>query len=368
MFTAISITRILLQGVAHTKIAENPKWLGVGKEKKVLSFDFIGKSKLWFTSSAVVFILALSAIFTFGLNLGIDFKGGSLLALKFKETTTKEQITKALDDANKEIANAPATPATVTESLPPSTIDDKIIKTPEEEKFNLSSINVITSSENEFIIKTNYLTPGNHDLLLATLKNKVPAFDETRFTTIGPTIGATLLSKAIIAGFVSIIMIVIYLYFAFRKIPKEVNPWRFGASAIVTLIHDVVIIMGIFAVLGKFLGVEIDALFATAMLTLFGYSVNDRIVIFDRLRETLTHSSLDNVKEIANKALNETLARSINTSVSIALTMLAILIFGHESIFYFVLALMLGVIIASYTSIFLAAPLIVYWSDKKIEK
>ncbi len=368
MFTAISITKILLQGVANTKIAENPKLLGVGSAKKELNFDFIGKSKIWFTASATTFIIAVLAIFTFGLNLGIDFKGGSLLALKFKETVTKEQITKALEETNKEVTNKPVTTTKPAETFPSSSIKDKTIQTPSEDKFNLTSINVLTSDKDEFIIKTNYLSPINHDLLLATLKNKIPEFDETRFTTIGPTIGATLLNKAIVAGIVSIIMIVIYLYFAFRKIPKEISPWRFGASAIVTLIHDVVIIIGIFAILGKFLDVEIDALFATAMLTLFGYSVNDRIVIFDRLRETLTRNSLDNVKEIANKALNETLARSINTSISIALTMFAILFFGHASIFYFVLALMLGVVIAAYTSIFIAAPLIVYWSEKKLKK
>ncbi len=368
MFTAITITKLLLQGLASTNITNNLKLLGVSGDKKDSSFDFIGKSKIWFTTSAVAFMVALLAIFTFGLNLGIDFKGGSLMALKFKDPITKDQIFKALETTGTELNNKTTIPTKPTETLPPSTVNDKIIKTTDEEKFNLSSINIVTSAKNEFIVKTNYLTPANHELLLTTLKTKLSAFEETRFTTIGPILGETLLNKAIVAGVISIIMIVIYLYFAFRKIPKEISPWRFGASAIVTLIHDVVIIMGIFAVLGKFLDVEIDALFATAMLTLFGYSVNDRIVIFDRLRETLTTSSLDNVKEIANKALNETLARSINTSISIALTMFAILIFGHASIFYFVLALMLGVIIAGYTSIFIAAPLIVYWSDKKLKK
>lgn len=377
MFTAITITKILLYGFARTRVADNLKLLGVGEKKKELNFDFIGKSKIWFSASGIVFLTAILAIFTFGLNLGIDFKGGSLLALKFQEPATpvtQEQITTALEQVSTEAAKesaktttASATAETAT-NITPSTTDEKTLKTPEEEKLKLTSINILTSGKNEFIVKTNYLTPANHDQLLAKLKEKLPAFEETRFTTIGPTIGKTLLNKAIIAGLVSILMIVIYLYIAFRKIPKEVNPWRFGASAIVTLIHDVVIIMGIFAVLGKFLDVEMDALFATAMLTLFGYSVNDRIVIFDRLRETLTRSSLDNVKEIANKALNETLARSINTSISIALTMFAILFFGHASIFYFILALTLGVVIAGYTSVFIAAPLIVYWSTKKLQR
>lgn len=369
MFTAITITKILLQGIARTGVADNLKLLGVSGTKKELSFDFIGKSKIWFTASGIIFLLSVMSIFVFGLNLGIDFKGGSLLALKFQEPVTQEQISVALQEAGTKAAkeNSAGEDAATADikDIPPSTENETTLKAPEEARLNLSSINILTSGANEFIIKTNYLTPANHDQLLDELKAKLPAFDETRFTTIGPTIGKTLLNKAVVAAIVSIFMIVIYLYIAFRKIPKEVNPWRFGASAIVTLIHDVVIIMGIFAVLGKFMDVEMDALFATAMLTLFGYSVNDRIVIFDRLRETLTRSSLDNVKEIANKALNETLARSINTSISIALTMFAILIFGHASIFYFVLALTLGVLIAAYTSVFIAAPLIVYWSTGK---
>ncbi|MEK7547890.1 MAG: protein translocase subunit SecF [Patescibacteria group bacterium] len=368
MFTAITITKILLYGIARTKMADNLTLLGVSGKKRELSFDFIGRSKIWFGISGATFIISIVAIFAFGLNLGIDFKGGSLLAFQFQEPITKEVISTTMKDSVEKINSEKAT--IVETDVPPSTGAETQLSESKDQPstIDISTLQITESGKNEFIVKTNYLTPENHDALLAKIKEKLPKFQETRFTTIGPTLGKTLLNKAIVAGIISIIMIVIYLYIAFRKIPKEINPWRFGASAIVTLIHDVVIIIGIFAILGKFLGVEMDALFATAMLTLFGYSVNDRIVIFDRLRETLTRSSLDDVKDIANKALNETLARSINTSISIFLTMLAILLFGHASIFYFVLALTLGVLIAAYSSIFVAAPLIVYWSTKKLKR
>ncbi|MBL4694789.1 protein translocase subunit SecF, partial [Candidatus Gracilibacteria bacterium] len=177
--------------------------------------------------------------------------------------------------------------------------------------------------------------------------------------------GKTLLHKAIIAIIFALIMIVLYVAFAFRKIPKWVSPWRFGATAIVALVHDVIIVTGVFVILGQFLDVEINALFITAMLTVFGYSVNDTIVVFDKLRENLLHASNPDIEVIANKALNETLTRSLNTSASTLLALLAILFFGSPTIFYFVLALTIGTVIGTYSSIFTATPLLVWWHNKK---
>lgn len=362
MFTAITITKILLQAFIHTKLADNMKWFGV-TQKKETTFDFIGKSKVWFSVSGITFIISILAIAIFGLKFGIDFKGGSLLEFKFQEPVTTERLAAELVTIEEEI-NAGKLETTTPETTESTTESEVVIEAPETTPVDLKSAQIITSGENQLIVKTKYLEPEVHTQLLAKMKEKFPEFQETRFTTIGPTIGKSLLQKAMVAGIVSIIMIVIYLYIAFRKIPKEVNPWRFGASAVATLIHDVVIILGIFAIVGQFANFEIDALFVTAMLTIFGYSVNDRIVIFDRLRETLNRNTVDNVKEVANKALNQTLARSINTSISIVLTMAAILIFGSPSIFYFVLTLTLGVLIAAYSSVFIAAPLIVYWSTR----
>ncbi len=195
------------------------------------------------------------------------------------------------------------------------------------------------------------------------MKDRFPSVTEPRFTTIGPTIGKTLLHKAITAIAFALLMIIVYIGFAFRKIPKEVNPWRFGVTAIIALLHDVIIVTGVFAILGAFLDVELDALFITAMLTVFGYSVNDTIVIFDRIRENLIRSEgHESVGKVINKSLNQTLRRSINTSVSTLIVLVAVLIWGSPSIFYFVLALTLGTLVGTYSSIFTASPILLKWN------
>ena len=163
-------------------------------------------------------------------------------------------------------------------------------------------------------------------------------------------------------------MIILYIGFAFRKIPKEFSSWRFGASAIVALVHDVLIVTGIFVILAQFIDVEINALFITAMLTVFGYSVNDTIVVLDRLRENLINDRTSTMDQNANKALNSTFARSMNTSISTLITLIAILFFGSESVFFFVLALTLGTAIGTYSSLFIATPLLVRWHKKAAKK
>ncbi|MDA1060268.1 MAG: protein translocase subunit SecF, partial [bacterium] len=362
MFTAITITRTLLYSFVGKKIAGNLVVFGVKEKQAKAGFKFIKNSKIWFSFSGLMVAVSVIAMFTFGLNLGIDFKGGTLLEFNFEEAVTKETLVNALQEIedNKE-APTPTAAAEVEES----TEDQLVLSANKTGLLDLSGIQITESGENSFIVKTKYLTSETHDQLIAQMKEKLPKFTEPRFTTIGPVIGKTLLHKALVAMIFALIMIIVYVAFAFRKIPKEVNPWRFGASAIAALVHDVVIVTGVFVILGQFLNVEIDALFITAMLTVFGYSVNDTIVVLDRLRENLIHNSSDTLAETADKALNETLARSINTSLSTLLTLVAILLWGSPSIFYFVLALTIGTTIGTYSSIFLATPLLVRWNRKK---
>jgi preprotein translocase subunit SecF len=171
--------------------------------------------------------------------------------------------------------------------------------------------------------------------------------------------------KALIALLIALGAIVIYIAFAFRKIPRKVSPWRFGISAIIALAHDILFVVGVYAILGKFMNIEIDALFITALLTILGFSVHDTIVVFDRLRENLKNLSRDvTFKDVANQALTQTMARSLNTSISTLFTLVALLIFGSSSIYYFVLALVLGTIIGTYSSIFIASPVLVWWNNK----
>lgn len=331
MFTAIVITRSLLLGLSQTKLSENHFAFGLPKGGRAPKhFHFIKNSKIWFSISGILVTLSIIATATFGLNLGIDFKGGTLMEFNFEGDITKEQLAKELD--------------------------------------SLESVKITESEKNNFIVKSNYLTSEEHDNLISEMEKTLPKFTEPRFTTIGPVIGSTMLGKATTAVGVALVMIILYIGFAFRRVPKEVSPWRFGATAIIALLHDVIIVTGVFAVLGYYLNVEIDALFITAMLTVFGYSVNDTIVIFDRLRENLIKTSGDSIRVVTDKSLSQTLARSINTSLSTLITLIAILIWGSSSIFYFVLALTIGTAIGTYSSLFTASPILVWWNERANKK
>ena len=403
MFTAITITRTLMRGFIGKRIAENIKAFGASRERKERNLNIVGKSKLWLSISGTLVGLSIVAIAFFGLNLGIDFKGGTLLELQFSEPVTKEVLAENLVDIENQIksgdleeigetkeeeetksakkdkkaeeSSEEVTEETSEESseevteVPPKTvteIPEEVLVAeealPEEEVVDLTNIQILTSGENGYIVKTKYISSETHDQVIAKLKNTMPSFTEPRFTTIGPVLGKTMLSKAVTAIIFALIMIVIYVAIAFRKIPKEVNPWRFGVAAIAALVHDVLIVTGIFAALSYFMGVEIDTLFVTAMLTVFGYSVNDTIVIFDRLRENILHKEKDeSIDQIANKALNQTLTRSLNTSFSTLLALLSVLFLGSGSIFFFILALTLGTVFGTYSSIFTASPLLIMW-------
>lgn len=384
MFTALTITRILLQGFVGRKIAENVKAFGANPEQKERKIKFIENSKIWFTISGTLLIISIVSIFSFGLNLGIDFTGGTLLEFKFTEPVTKEVLADELKSIEEEINSGIGTNEAVpleeesTETLPPednalsgplaTTTNTQELEATQPTALDLRNIQIIPSGENSYIIKTKYLTSKNHDQIIAKMKESFPEFTEPRFNTIGPTLGASLLSKAKWAMIVALLMIILYIAFAFRKVPKEVSPWKFGAAAIAALLHDVIIVTGLFIILSQFMNVEIDALFVTAMLTVFGYSVNDTIVVFDRLRENLIHSRDESLVNTANKSLNQTLTRSINTSFSTLITLVAILILGSSSIFYFILALTAGTIVGTYSSIFTASPLLVMWNKIQMKK
>lgn len=365
MFTAITITRALLNGFIGRKIAQNLSAFGVSKKTKVANYDYIGKSKIWLGISATLVLISLIAIFSIGLNLGLDFTGGSLMEIKFTEPVTKETLATTLTEVEGKLnVGIQAETATPTEPLAGETV----ISETQSSIIDLTNIQILKSEENSYIIKTKYLTSDTHDQILDELALTLPEFTESRFTTIGPSIGKTLLSKAVTAIIITLIMIILYIAVAFRKITRQVSSWKFGAAAIAALLHDVIIVTGFFVILSKFFNVEIDALFITALLTVFGYSVNDTIVVFDRLRDNLIRSKSSSLEDNANRALNETMTRSLNTSFSTLITLVAVLLMGSSSIFYFILALTAGIVIGTYSSIFTASPLLVLWSkiaDKK---
>jgi preprotein translocase subunit SecF len=181
---------------------------------------------------------------------------------------------------------------------------------------------------------------------------------------VGPTIGNELKQKAVLAIILACVMIVIYISYSFRKVPKPASSFRFGISAIVALIHDVLVVVGLFAILGYFWHVEIDTLFVTALLTVIGFSVHDTIVVFDRIRENLPRYLSRKFEEVADISITQTLARSLNTSLTVVFVLLALLLFGGESIRWFVVALLVGIISGTYSSIFNATALLTWWEEK----
>lgn len=280
--------------------------------------------------SGALFIFAVAALVIFGLKPGNDFRSGSLLEVRFTE---KELVS-----------------AEVKTSL---------------EALNFGSLTAQKTDENGALVKLRFLTEEEHQKALEKLRtdfakdnNKVI---EIRFETIGPAVSQELRTRSLYAVVVVVIGIIIYIAYSFRRVSKPVASWKYGVVAVVALAHDVTITAGVFAVLGRYSGVEADIPFVVALLTVLGYSVNDTIVVFDRIRENIIRHSAENFSEIVNIAINQTFARSINTTLTTLLTLAALFILGGVMIKYFALALLIGIFLGAYSSIFVASPLLVEW-------
>lgn len=291
--------------------------------------NIIAKSKLWIGFSAIFMVVSVALLVMWGLRLGIDFTGGSLLEVEYG--TERPSI------------------AAVQEALAPLAI---------------GTVNIQPVGDAGHLLRFKDITEEQHRAMLEVLEAAAPgdgeAVEELRFETVGPSIGEELKDKSFQAAVVVLIIIVAYIAWAFRRVSRPVASWKYGVVAIIALFHDVLITLAVFAALGKFLNVEIDTAFVAAILTVLGYSVNDTIVVFDRIRENLPKSNEDFAGTV-NTALNQTLVRSFNTSFTTLLVLIAIFFFGGESIKYFVLALIIGIGSGTYSSIFLASPLVVEW-------
>jgi len=329
-------------------------------------YNIIQRRKIWLTLSSVVVGFAIVAIIVWGLNFGIDFTGGSLLEVKFLENRpTVNEVQEKLADL--ELGSL---------TVQPVGEDSMILRfqdTSEEKhqlvlsKLGYMDQEVLSGEENTKTqkhknTKTNYnATTTNNDVEII---NPISNIEELRFDSVGPSIGQELKRKSIYAIIAVLIAVVLYIAWAFRKVSKPVASWKFGLTAVIALFHDVMIVLGVFAVLGKFADMEINTAFVAAILTVLGYSVNDTIVVFDRVRENLPRSDED-FEGTVNISVNQTLRRSINTSLTTLLVLLSIFFFGGTSIRDFVLALSIGVFIGTYSSIFLASPVLVAWEKMK---
>jgi preprotein translocase subunit SecF len=297
--------------------------------------NIIGYRKLWLSITAMLVILSAVAVGLWGLKFGIDFTGGSLMEFTFRDSRP----------ATSELASDLATFGAENASLQP--VGDK-----------------------GAIARFKTIDEPKHQEILGKLKEKFSDVEESRFESIGPTIGKELRTKAIYSIVVVLICIIIYIAWAFRKVSKPIASWKYGAIAVLALIHDIGVPIGVFAVLGHFAGVEVNSAFVAAILTILGYSVNDTIVVFDRVRENLTHSGGDyeHFDRIVNESVNQTFARSINTTLTTLLALVAIFFWGGESVKYFALALIIGIGLGAYSSIFIASPLLVTWEKINMRK
>lgn len=253
--------------------------------------------------------------------------------------------------------------------------DEEVINSTEDtEETEESGIEVITSSGEEINIDAESIDLSNIEgeeidlgAMIGTGRENA-SIEEKRFNSIGPVIGSELKKSAVWAIVIALIAIVLYIGFAFRKVSFPVSSFKYGIIATIALFHDVIITLGVFAVLGHFYGIEIGIPFVAAILAILGYSVNDTIVVFDRTRENLLKSGIDDFEKIVNKSVNETLIRSINTSFTTLIVLAVLYLFGGDTIKYFVVALMVGISAGTYSSIFIASPLLVTWQKWDLKR
>lgn len=292
--------------------------------------DIIGKRKLWFTISGILILSGLLSWIFWGLNLGIDFKGGTLLELSFdqKGSVSIQEIKDTLKDEN-----------------------------------FAKGMTVQKTGDKSIIIRTQPLEKNQEEKLKLILNEKVGENRELQLQTVGPTVSKDLTNKAILAIILAALAIIIYVAWAFRSVPKPANSWHFGFSTIIALVHDIVIPLGLFSILGHFYGYEVDSLFITALLTVMGFSVHDTIVVFDRIRENLKQHPSETFEQTVNNSVNQTLARSLNTSLTVVLVLLSMLLLGGKTIQPFIVALLTGVVVGTYSSIFTASPILVVWQN-----
>ena len=296
-------------------------------------FNIVGRRGWWYLVSTILLVPGLVALLTGGLKPGIDFTGGTLLQVRLAAGTTQENVTAA------------ARAAGFAEAI------------------------VQMAGESDALLRTRDIDVDEKADLMAALAEFTGPVEELGFSAIGPVVGEELTRAAIIAVAVASGLILLFVTWAFRGMQHSV---RYGVAAIVALLHDALFVIGVFAILGHALNVQIDALFVTALLTVIGFSVNDSIVVFDRIRETsrgyvhLDEHERPDVADTINYSANQSLTRSLNTSFTALLVLLALLLLGGPTVREFVLALSLGFAIGTYSSLFNAACVVVSWEERDL--
>ena len=292
--------------------------------------------KFFFWLTGLILAAAIGSILVFGLPLGIDFTGGSLMQVEYKDARP------ALADIPKRTALVP-----------------------------VGEVSVRAFGENAISIRTRTMNPAEHEAMLLAVSGNESTI-ELSYTSVGPALGSQFTNKAMWAIFAVILVIVLYIAFAFRHVSRPVPSWGYGLTVVAMLVIDIIVPIGFYAAYARFTGAEVDSLFVVALLALLGYVVNDIIVIFDRVREHLNRNEKEGVREsfedTIGKSISETMTRSINTSLTVVLALLALIYFGAEATRNFTLVMLVGVVAGTFSSITRSAPLLIplaSWFAKK---
>lgn len=298
-----------------------------------MNLNFLKYRKIYYVFSGALIFASIFSLFYFGINLGIDFTGGSILEVEFQqERPSDQEIREMLTD------------------------------------LNLEPIYLQTTGEMGVILRMRDIDEVTHQELIERLEGRAD-LTEKRFEVIGPVIGRELQQKTKILIVLSLLAIIIYVAISFRRISQPLLSWQYGlVTALVAFFHNLLIPLGVFSVLGEFLGVQITISVIVGLLTVFGYSINDTIVVFDRIRENLFKRKGMTYEDTVNISLNQTFFRSISTSLTTLFVLGSLFSFGGASLKYFALVLILGVVLGSYSSIFIASPIMVSWLNLKKKK
>jgi len=292
--------------------------------------------KLFFILPALLSVFAVFAVATFGLKPGIDLVGGSLLQVSYVNARPPVEQVRALVS-----------------------------------ELQFGEVRIQPTGTNGYILRQRDLSTQEKNILEAVLGG-LGEIHEDQFSSVGPTLGAELMHKAWIAISLIVLCIIIFIAFAFRHVSKPIASWKYGVVTIVTLLHDILIPIGLFAVLGFYHGAEVDSLFIVALLTILGISINDTIVVFDRIRENLRlneeHRKHEAFDAVVGRSITQTIARSLNTSLTVVIMLVALYVLGPIATQNFALTLIVGMIAGTYSSIFLAAPLLVVWEKWQSRK
>jgi|TARA_B100001971_G_C18218660_1_gene555626 preprotein translocase subunit SecF len=294
--------------------------------------NFLRYRKIYYIFSGILIGGSILSLIVFGLNFGIEFTGGSLLELEYIEARPSNQ------DINQSLSD-----------------------------LDLGSLSTQPTDEKGVILRMRDIDEKTHQEVIQKLsKDGEIAIEEKRFESIGPVVGQELKDKIKVVIAVALISIVLYIAFAFRKVQRPVSSFRYGIVTLIALFHDVLIPLGVLSILGRYYDFQVTIPLIAALLAILGYSVNDTVIVFDRIRENLLKRVGVSFEDTVNKSLNQTLSRSINTSFTTLLVVFAIFFFGGYTLKDFSLIMIIGISAGAYSSIFIASPLLVSWHQKSI--